>query len=130
MVGKKMADNKAGEKRQGMAEIFNRQAFLQRLDGDEELLGELLHIFSEHAQKQLQEMRQALAAGDALRLQGQAHSLKGAAASISAEALKEAAWQVELAGQNRPLEQAVLLLEALSQEFARLQEVLGKEGQR
>ena len=109
-----------------MAEVFNRQALLQRVDGDEELLEELLHIFLDHTPQQLQDIRRALEAGDAPGLMGQAHSLKGAAASISAEALKEAAWQVELAGQNRALEEAQLLLEALIQEFARLQDVLEK----
>ena len=108
-----------------MAEVFNRQDFLQRVDGDEELLGVLLEIFLEHTPQQLQEIRQALETGDAVQLEGQAHSLKGAAASISAETLTAAALELELAGKNRELERARALSEDLAQEFERLKEVLG-----
>lgn len=107
-----------------MMEIFNRVTFWDRVDGDEELLVELLQTFMEYTPHQLQEIHRALEAGDALRLQGQAHSLKGAAASISADALKEAAWQLELAGQNGELDQARSLVGTLSREFDRLKEVL------
>lgn len=107
-------------------EIFNRTEFLERIEGDEDLCQELLQTFLEYTPQQLQVIRQALEAGDALRLQGQAHSLKGAAASISAEAMKETARRLELAGKNCDLEQAGPLVEALLREFARLQEALNK----
>jgi HPt (histidine-containing phosphotransfer) domain-containing protein len=109
-----------------MTDIFDRQALLQRVDGDEELLEELVCTFLDHTPRQLQEIRRALEAGDALQLQGQAHSLKGAAASISAEGVRQAAGQLELAGKNRALDGAPSLLEALIQEVSRLQEVLGQ----
>lgn len=121
-----MVDKNMSKQRDGMANIFNRQALLQRVEGDDELLGELLSVFFEQAPKQLQKMRQALEAGDAWGLQGEAHSLKGAAASISAEILVEAAWQVELAGKNQELDRARLLVEDLAQEYGRLQEVAGE----
>jgi two-component system sensor histidine kinase/response regulator len=108
-----------------MTEIFNRQAFLERLGGDEEILEILLQTFLESAPEQLHEIRQALEAGDALQLQEQAHSLRGAAAGISAEALREAALQVELAGKNGAIEQARPLVETLTREFDSLKEVLG-----
>lgn len=108
-----------------MAEIFNRQALLQRVDGDEELLENLLDIFLDHTPKQLLDIRWALETGDAVQVEGQAHSLKGAAASINAESLMAAARQVELAGKNCALEGAWALVENLDQEFKRLKEVVG-----
>jgi|YelNatPaOPRAMG01_1025707.scaffolds.fasta_scaffold07545_5 two-component system sensor histidine kinase/response regulator len=107
-----------------MTDIFDRQALLERVEGNEELLEELVHIFLDYTPRQLQKLRQALEVGDASGLQGQAHSLKGAAASISAEAVRQVAGQLEISGKNRDLEEAQLLLEALIQEFARFQEVL------
>ena len=109
-----------------MTEVFNRQALLQRVEGDEELLEEMLDIFLEYTPPQLEEIRQAIQTGDAPGLQGRAHSIKGAAASISAEAVQEAAGQLEQAGKNRDLGQAGGLFEALSREFSRLEESLGK----
>ena len=111
-----------------MTEIFNREAFLQRVAGDEELLQELVEIFLEHAPRELTQIRASLAAGDAPRLHGQAHSFKGAAASIGAEALKEAAARVERAGKAGELNQVPPLLEAMGQEFTRLKQVLGRDG--
>jgi HPt (histidine-containing phosphotransfer) domain-containing protein len=109
-----------------MMEIFDRQALLQRVDGDQELLEELVHIFLDHTPRQLHGLRQALEAGDASALQEQAHSIKGAAASLSAEAVRQAAGNLESAGKNQNLEEAPAFLEALTQEFARFQEVLKK----
>ncbi len=59
-----------------MEEIFDRQALLRRVDGDEELLEEMLVIFLEFTPKQLQEIGQALETGDASVLHGRAHSIK------------------------------------------------------
>ncbi len=109
-----------------MTEIFNRQALLQRVAGDEELLQEMLATFLEYTPRQLQEIRRAVETGDASALHGKAHSLKGAAASISAEAVQQVAAQLESAGKNRDLEKAAHQLQALLQEFSRLQEVLAK----
>lgn len=104
-----------------MTEIFNRQTLLQRVEGDEELLEEMVTIFLEYTPQQLQEISQALDLGDAPGLQGKAHSVKGAAASISAEAVQQAAGALELAGRNRDLEQAARHFQALTQEFSRFQ---------
>jgi HPt (histidine-containing phosphotransfer) domain-containing protein len=111
-----------------MAEVFDRRDLLTRVDEDEELLDDLLQIFLEHTSKQLHELGKALEAGDVLGLREQAHALKGAAAGISAEAMRQVAGELELSGKNHNLAEARFLLEALIQKFARLQEVLKKEG--
>jgi len=107
-----------------MSEIFNKNALLERVDGDEELAQGLLSIFLEHTPLQIADLHEALEAGDASRLQGQAHSLKGAAASISAEVLKEVTGDLEQAGKTGELAQAQLLLTQLLQEFEKLQKIL------
>lgn len=108
-----------------MKDIFDRQAMLDEVEGDEDLLEEVLQIFLEHTPKQLKELRRAVEAGDALQVQEQAHSLKGAAASIKAETMRAAALEMELAGRNRALEGAGALLEDLAREFERLKDALG-----
>jgi two-component system, sensor histidine kinase and response regulator len=109
-----------------MTEVFDRQSLLQRVDGDEELLEEMVIIFLEFTPKQLREIRQAIEAGDAEFLRGRAHSIKGAAASLSATAVQQAAGELEQAGKNRDLAQAALCFKALDQEFSRFQEVMAK----
>ena len=100
-----------------MEEIFDRQALLHRVEGDEELLEEMLVIFLEFTPKQLQEIGLAIETGDASVLHGRAHSIRGAAASISAKAVQQAAGQLEQAGQEHDLEQATQAFKALTQEF-------------
>jgi HPt (histidine-containing phosphotransfer) domain-containing protein len=107
-----------------MTEIFNRQDLLERLEGDEEILEVLVQTFLEYTPEQIQGIRHALDAGDAREVQQQAHSLKGAAASISAGALRDAALQVELAGKNGALEQVRSLVETLIWEFENLKKAL------
>jgi HPt (histidine-containing phosphotransfer) domain-containing protein len=107
-----------------MTQPFDRAAFLERVEGDVDLLEEILKIFLDQAPVQIAAMQQALAASDAARLQGQAHSLKGAAASISANPLRVAAWQVEMAGRSGNLQHAEALLGVVVQEFDRLKESL------
>jgi len=107
-----------------MEEIFNQGAFATRVEGDEELMRELLEIFLEQAPQQITEMHLAVKSQDAGRLQGQAHSLKGAAASISAEALKEVASLLEQVGKSQNLTQATTLLVQLGEQFEALEKVL------
>jgi HPt (histidine-containing phosphotransfer) domain-containing protein len=107
-----------------MTEPFDRAAFLERVEGDVNLLEEILQIFLDQTPGQIAGMQQALAAGDASRLQGQAHCLKGAAASISANPLQAVAWQVEMAGRSGNLHRAGRLLGVVVQEFDRLKEAL------
>lgn len=104
--------------------IFNREAFLERIDGDADFLEDLVETFLEYAPSQLQGIQQALTAGDATRVRDEAHSLKGAAASISAEALYEAARQMELAGEQGQLDDAIRLMERVTQEYTRLCQLL------
>jgi HPt (histidine-containing phosphotransfer) domain-containing protein len=111
-----------------MTEVFNRQDCLERVGGDEELLEEMVQMFMEYTPGQLQRMRQAWEAGDVARMLGEAHSLKGAASTISAEALKKVALDLELSGKNCPPEQAAVFLNAIIREFDRLQQFLGENG--
>jgi two-component system sensor histidine kinase/response regulator len=107
-----------------MAEVFNRRDLYNRLEGDEELLGELLALFLEQVHGHLEALDSALQGGDALRLEREAHALKGAAAAISAEAVQRAAADLEMAGKHRALAEAPPLLAALKQEISRFREVL------
>ena len=107
-----------------MAAVFQRQEVLERLDGDEDLLQELVAIFLEHAHQQVQRLREALGTGNAPDLVHQAHSLKGAATGLGAEALGMIAARLELAGKSGRLADAPHLPQALEEELARFREAV------
>jgi PAS domain S-box-containing protein len=118
-----------GQEERGMSEIANTEVFdpqtaLERTNGSEELLGEIVEIFLETCPEMLAAVRSAVASGDCEALARAAHSLKGAAASIAAGRVQQLALQLELAGKDGQADRAVSLCEKLEDEVATLRDVL------
>ena len=78
-----------------MHEILNWTESLERVDGDEEILKEIIQIFVEDAPRQLHGLIKALEEGDADLAQRQAHSLKGSALNVGAELVTKVADAIE-----------------------------------
>ena len=82
-----------------MAELhWDKATALVETAGDEALLEELLSLFRAAAAEDLEQMRQAVTAGDVAATMAAAHSLKGAAASLGIESIRSLAETVEQAG--------------------------------
>ncbi|MCD6406243.1 MAG: response regulator [Planctomycetes bacterium] len=96
---------------------FDRTDLMDRLDGDEEFLREIVAAFIADAPRQIDGLRDALADGDAAEVRRRAHALKGASANISAVWMQRVSLEMEMAGEAGDLEKAAFLLERLSQEF-------------
>jgi HPt (histidine-containing phosphotransfer) domain-containing protein len=86
-----------------------------RVGGDRELLRELAGLFLVEYPRCVAELRAALAAADARRLERAAHGLKGSVANFGARPAVEAALALEQAGRGGQLEGAGELLRALEQ---------------
>lgn len=65
-------------------QLLDREAALERLDGDEELLQEIIDIFLEDAPRLFLALKQARLDRDQKTTERQAHSLKGASANVGA----------------------------------------------
>jgi HPt (histidine-containing phosphotransfer) domain-containing protein len=106
---------------------LDRQAVLSRLEGDVDLMRELVKIFLQDAPRLLTEAKSALADGDATRLQRAAHTLKGAASNFSALAAAGAAERLETVARDGDLgkaDEAVRTLEdALTQTIPALKDL-------
>ncbi|MCC6490081.1 MAG: response regulator, partial [Candidatus Hydrogenedentes bacterium] len=74
---------------------FDRAALLSRLDGDSKLVEELLGLFLQDFEGRLAGLRGAIAACDAAAVATLAHTLKGSASNIEAQAIAGAAKQIE-----------------------------------
>jgi PAS domain S-box-containing protein len=77
--------------------LINVNTAMERLDGNEFLFLELLADLSEMCRDEFPKIRAALEKGDLAEASLLVHSLKGAAGSLSAEALQEAARELESA---------------------------------
>jgi HPt (histidine-containing phosphotransfer) domain-containing protein len=93
---------------------------LDRVGGDRELYRELLDMLFEDASEQVRDMREAIGRGDAQRVERVAHSLKGAAASLEAGPVRDAALWLEMLGREVTLAGAAEALAELEAELERL----------
>jgi len=108
-------------------DIFDKNSFIDRLLGDEDLAKEIIKGFTEDSLRQINTLKEAVDNKDADVIHCQAHSLKGAAANISATALKELAYQIEIAGETGDLIKAALLIPKLDEQFEVLKKRLSIE---
>lgn len=97
------------------AEAFDQTALLVRLEGDEELLQELIVLFLDDAPQRLARLREAAAGHDLPALAQAAHTLKGAMGNLCATRAFDAAQRLESlahAGDAQHAGEALAALEA------------------
>jgi CheY-like chemotaxis protein len=99
---------------------LNYTEALPRFDYDRRFFLEIYQDFLQHMPGRLEEMQQALAAGDAPRLNRAAHSLKGMAGNFCAEPLTTLARRLEQAARDNELAEAPGLVAAIHAELPRL----------
>ena len=107
---------------------FDGDALLRRLMGDRKLAGRVLQGFLNDVPSQLNNLRQRLEEADAPGVQSQAHTLKGAAATVSAEGLQAIALAMEQAGKAAQLDDCGRLLPRAVAEFERFRSALEQAG--
>jgi PAS domain S-box-containing protein len=103
---------------------IDQDALMKNFDGDRELIATLSRVFADSSQKQLAELAEAIAQGDAAGIERAAHVLKGSVSNFRADAAVNAAARLELIGQNGDLALADSALAALEIEIGRLRQDL------
>ena len=97
---------------------FGHDEALARMGDDRDLYRESVEIFEEHLPHMLREIRDAIAAGDPLRLSSCAHTLKGSISYLGAPGAFELALKLEMMGETEEMTGAKEGLEALEAEIA------------
>lgn len=95
--------------------LLDEESTLSRLKGDTEFLKTLYGVFVSDLPKKLAAIDEAAEKQDLDLLQRNAHSLKGAAATIGAIALRDAAFSLEMASKEGRLDQALGFVPAVKQ---------------
>ncbi len=103
-----------------MRSVLDREAALDRVGGDAELLAEIARLFLEEYPSMIAAIRQAVASGNALALEHSAHSLKGSVANFAADSAWQKAFELEKIGRSGDLTLAPGALRDLEAEFAEL----------
>jgi HPt (histidine-containing phosphotransfer) domain-containing protein len=97
--------------------VLDIRGALARLDGDSELLAELIGFYLEDSERMLAELRSAVAASDANEIKMAAHALKGLVAGCGGVRAAEAARRVEHAGAANDLTHIDGLVQNLKDEL-------------
>jgi HPt (histidine-containing phosphotransfer) domain-containing protein len=104
--------------------VFDRDAFGRQTGGDAALRAEIIQMFIEDCPVRVEEIRGAVARGDAAALVSSAHALKGSAAYLSASIVRGCAGDLERLGRERDLSGAPALVARLDAAVAELLPVL------
>lgn len=104
--------------------VFDRQAALTNVEGDVELLQEIVGLFLEEAPRLLEGIRDAITHQERQTLERAAHSLKGSAASLGAVGVVPAAQALENLGREGKFAEAQAALPRLEAALARLAPLL------
>jgi CheY-like chemotaxis protein/HPt (histidine-containing phosphotransfer) domain-containing protein len=108
--------------------VFNQQDFLARLMGDKALARKVIAVFLDDAPRQLRILKTTLEEGDTDGARLQAHTLKGAAATLSAEALRALCSEAQEAAVAGELTRALALLPRMDEQFDLLKTALRQWG--
>ncbi|MGI6655497.1 MAG: Hpt domain-containing protein [Desulfobulbus sp.] len=104
-----------------MADLqWNKTFALEQTGGDQELLDELLELFRDSSAADLAQLRQAVAADDAAGVVRAAHAIKGAAASLGLESVRDLAQAMESDGRQGSVAVARTHLEHLAELLAQV----------
>lgn len=99
---------------------INFERATQEFDGDKEFLMEVLDGFLKNVTARIGIIRNAISAGNAEVVRKEAHSIKGGASNLTANAVSKIALKLERIGKSGNLEGGLELLERLEAETSRL----------
>ena len=105
-VGLQKGQSPMTENAKESGELIDRASLLERVEGDQELLTEMIQIFKEEAPMLMTAMSEALKSGDWVVLERSTHSLKGAVSNLSSKTVANVALKLEQDAQKKDLESA------------------------
>jgi len=106
-------------------DIFDKEGYVGRLAGDEELAIEILKSFLDDIPSQIERLRSAMEKADTESVRRIAHTIKGAAGNTGATAMEEIAKRIEEAAEAGDMGAASLKIPEIEGGFSRLRERLG-----
>lgn len=106
------------------SERIDAEALKNRVDGDLDLLRDLVALFAEEAPRLLGQIELAIQQGSAIELEKASHKMKGSVLQFSAAAAASAAHELEQKGKSGSVAGAEEMLDRLRDEIALLEEAL------
>jgi signal transduction histidine kinase/DNA-binding response OmpR family regulator/streptogramin lyase len=115
-----------GTPRRSKRKVFDKDAALARVDGDERLLADMIAVFFDDYPRQIAALREAVSKQDPKSLERAAHSLRGALSNFGGTAAAEIAQDVERIARSGDLRTAEEICSQLDAELERLRRALSQ----
>jgi HPt (histidine-containing phosphotransfer) domain-containing protein len=113
---------------QDSSSLFNENDLMGRVYGDLEMARIIAGAFVMDMPEQMAALKAGLTAGDAAAVRLRAHTIKGSAANVGAESLRQKAYVVEKHAERGDLALAASLAPQIDVEFERLKQALTQKG--
>ena len=104
--------------------VFDKAGLMERVMDDEGLAQNLIEVFLDDIPNQIKTLRGYLDAGDISGAEHQSHTIKGASANLSGDALRVVAFEMEKAAKAGNLKYVTAQLPELENQFSRLKEAM------
>ena len=101
--------------------VLDRDAILERMEGDVELLEEIVQLFLEDSPRLIAAMRDSLANADAAGLRMAAHAMKGSLSNFGSLPAGVLAFELEVMGRDGNLDNAAAVFASFLMSLERLQ---------
>ena len=108
--------------------VFDEAGLLKRVMGNRSVAQKVVKAFLQDAVSQLSGLRTELENGDATSVRRRAHTIKGAAANVSADALRAVALEAEQAATAGALENVAGLVPRMEEQLEKLRTALDHAG--
>ena len=108
----------------GENEVFDRDAALSRMGGNQELLEELAALFLEQVPSLMSQLKQSIMSGDSEALERAAHKLKGSVGVFDSNGAVEAAQTLESMGRSGDLSSSEGAYDLLADRVGKLAKAL------
>jgi CheY-like chemotaxis protein len=106
-------------------EVFDREAALESMAGDEKLLGEVVGMFLDDCPRLLAKLRAAIAGGDLAGFGRAVHTLRGTAGHVAAGEIDAAATRLDAVARSGSCSGASAEVEALAAALDRFRHAVG-----
>ncbi len=108
----------------GAPQIFDRNGFLDRMMGDAEMTQAVIEVFLDDIPKQIESLKAAIDAAETETVKRIAHTIKGAAANVGGESLRQLAAEMEHACKEGRMPSASDGYPKLQNEFEQLKNAM------
>jgi HPt (histidine-containing phosphotransfer) domain-containing protein len=110
------------------AKILDLTYLIEASDGDVDFIADIVNDYLTEMKKHISELRTSSATHDIPLLLRAAHTVKGASANVGANRVKEVAARLEMQAKKGIEEGSLAMIEIISQETARVRDVVEREG--